>query len=48
MLSGIGYGNLPTKVVIWVNNQTGLALAGSAGAHVSNIVSFRPIQYQAS
>jgi hypothetical protein len=48
MLSFMGGGNLPTKVVIWVNNQTGLALAGSAGAHVSNIVSFRPIQYQAS
>jgi hypothetical protein len=48
MLSGIGFGNLPTKVVLWVNNQTGLALAGSVGAHVSNIVSFRPVQYEAS
>lgn len=47
MLSGMGFGNLPTKVVLWVNNQTGLALAGTAGGHVSNVVSFRPVQYQA-
>lgn len=41
-------GALPTKVVIWMTNNTGLALAGTAGNHTSNAVSFRSLQFQAA
>lgn len=48
MLSGLSFGVAITKVALWVNNQTGLALAGSSGGHVSNTITFRPKQFQAS
>ena len=39
-------GALPSKVVIWMTNNSGLALGGTSGNHTDNAVSFRPLQYQ--
>lgn len=41
------FGFLPSKIIIVIENKTGLALAGSGGAHASNNITLRPVQFTA-
>lgn len=44
-LSALFGGSLPDKFVLIVDNQTGLALSGTAGQNTNNKVSYRGLQF---